>query len=82
MLAPLRFTSVLWLASAVSVAAQPRWWMNEPVRLLQTNLRKTDSTLDAKRLVKQVAEFPANTLLLNLSALLSLLFSQRFSACL
>jgi hypothetical protein len=30
---------MLWFASVVSVTAQPRWWMNEPVRLLQINLR-------------------------------------------
>ncbi len=44
---PIRFTLVLWLVSVASVTAQPRWWMNQPVRLLQTNLRETDSALDA-----------------------------------
>jgi hypothetical protein len=43
--------------------AQDRWWMDEPVRLVQTNLRETDSGLDPVRLVGQVADFPANTLL-------------------
>jgi hypothetical protein len=45
--------------------------MDEPVRLLQTNLRETDSTLDARRLVSQVAEFPANTLLLNMGGIVA-----------
>lgn len=40
-----------------------RWWMDEPVRLVQTNLREIDSGLDPERLVRQVADFPANTLL-------------------
>ena len=40
--------------------------MDKLVRLLQTNLRETDSTLDAQRLVKQVAAFPASSFLLNL----------------
>ena len=67
----IRFTLVLWLVSITSVVAQPRWWMDEPVRLLQTNLREIDSTLDAQRLVRQVAEFPANTLLLNLGGIVA-----------
>jgi len=46
-----------------SCLAQQRWWMEEPVRLVQTNLRETDSGLDPVRLVGQVADFPANTLL-------------------
>jgi hypothetical protein len=61
----------LWLVSFVSVTAQPRWWMEEPVRLLQTNLRETDSSLDAQRLVRQIAEFPANTLLLNMGGIVA-----------
>jgi hypothetical protein len=39
--------------------------MDEPVRLVQTNLRETDAGLDPARLVAQVAEFPANALLFN-----------------
>jgi hypothetical protein len=46
-----------------SCLAQQRWWMEEPVRVVQTNLRETDSGLDPVRLVGQVAEFPANALL-------------------
>ena len=46
-----------------SCLAQPRWWMEEPVRVVQTNLREIDSGLDPVRLVGQVAEFPAKTLL-------------------
>jgi hypothetical protein len=43
--------------------AQERWWMVEPVRLVQTNLRETDSGLDPARLIGQVADLSANTLL-------------------
>jgi hypothetical protein len=53
------------------VAAEARWWMDEPVRPIQTNLRETDSTLDPQRLVRQVAEFPANTLLFNLGGIVA-----------
>lgn len=61
------------LVGTVVVAAEPpaRWWMDEPVRLVQTNVRETDSTLDARRLVGQVAEFPANTLLFNMGGIVA-----------
>ncbi|MFB3825982.1 MAG: hypothetical protein ACE15B_04400 [Bryobacteraceae bacterium] len=38
------------------------WWMREPIRWLQTNLRETDAALDARRLVDQAADFRANVL--------------------
>jgi Hypothetical glycosyl hydrolase 6 len=55
------------------VAQKPpsRWWMDEPIRFLQTNLRETDSTVDPKTLVEQVASFPANTLLLNMGGIVA-----------
>ena len=44
--------------------AQPAgWWMTEPFRLVQTNLRETDTALNPKRLVQQLTDFPANVLL-------------------
>jgi hypothetical protein len=52
------------------VAAQ-KWWLDEPVRLVQTNLREVDGALDAQRLVRQVAEFPANALLFNLGGIVA-----------
>jgi hypothetical protein len=67
-----RLLSTLLAAGVPALAAaQSRWWMDEPVRLLQTNLRETDSTVDARRLVRQVAEFPANTLLFNLGGIVA-----------
>lgn len=39
------------------------WWLTEPISLLQTNLRETDSGLDAEALINGVKNFPANTLL-------------------
>jgi hypothetical protein len=45
--------------------------MDEPVRLVQTNLREIDSTIDGARLVQQVAEFPANTLLFNMGGIVA-----------
>ena len=67
-----RHTSALFLLIlSVTATGQPRWWMDEPIRLLQTNLRETDSTLDARRLVQQVADFPANTLLFNMGGIVA-----------
>lgn len=53
------------------LAAQPRWWMDEPVRLIQTNLRETDATLDASRLARQLAEFQANALLFGMGGIVA-----------
>lgn len=39
------------------------WWLTEPLSLIQTNLRETDSDLDPKTLVDEVKKFPASTLL-------------------
>src|SRR6266498_5048989 len=39
------------------------WWLTEPLSLIQTNLRETDSDLDPKTLVDEVKKFPFNTLL-------------------
>jgi hypothetical protein len=68
-------TAALVIACAVTgMAAQEpasRWWMDEPVRFLQTNLREADSTVDPKTLVEQVASFPANTLLLNMGGIVA-----------
>ncbi|MGH9372279.1 MAG: hypothetical protein ACRD15_12170 [Vicinamibacterales bacterium] len=51
--------------------AQSRWWLDEPVRFLQTNLSETDSTVDPKALVSAVVEFPANTFLVNMGGIVA-----------
>jgi hypothetical protein len=51
--------------------AQPRWWMDEPIRLVQTNLRETDTGLDPARLIRQVEEFPANALLFGMGGIVA-----------
>jgi hypothetical protein len=45
------------------LAAQEGWWMTEPIRWVQTNLRQVDAGLDAKRLTEQLSEMRANVLL-------------------
>lgn len=44
-------------------AAEEGWWMQEPIRWVQTNLRETDAGLNAARLVNQLADMRANVLL-------------------
>jgi hypothetical protein len=42
--------------------AQEGWWMREPIRWLQTNLRETDAALDPKKVVADAAALRANVL--------------------
>jgi Hypothetical glycosyl hydrolase 6 len=51
--------------------ADTRWWMNEPVRFLQTNLSETDSTVDPQALVAAVADVGANTFLMNMGGIVA-----------
>jgi len=65
----------IWLLvivlAASAQAQQKRWWMDEPIRLIQTNLRETDDALDPVRLVKQLEEFPANALLFGMGGIVA-----------
>jgi hypothetical protein len=63
---------VLWLLFGCLAAAQPKpagWWMTEPIRWVQTNLRQTDATLDARHLVDQLADMRANVLLFGMGGI-------------
>lgn len=63
---------ILPLLVALSAApAAPRWWMDTPVRLVQTNLREIDAGLDPRRLARQAAEFPANALLFGMGGIVA-----------
>jgi hypothetical protein len=44
---------------------KPRWWLTETVRCVQTNLRETDAGLDPERLIAQLRDLGANTILFN-----------------
>lgn len=65
----MRFFACLLLALSVFQAAGQKWWLTEPVSLIQTNLRETDSDLDPVRLVRQVKDFPANTILFSVGGI-------------
>jgi hypothetical protein len=74
-----RFWRILPACLAISLAvtpladaqepARPGWWMTEPIRLVQTNLRETDDTLDPKKLAQQLADFPANVILFGMGGI-------------
>ncbi len=54
---------------AASAWARDGWWMREPIRWVQTNLRQTDAGLDAARLVQQLAAMRANVLLMGMGGI-------------
>lgn len=51
--------------------AQEGWWMREPIRWVQTNLRQVDATLDARRLATQLADMRANVVLMGMGGIVS-----------
>ena len=54
-----------------AAAKTPGWWMTEPIRLVQTNLRETDTALDPGRLVSQLIDFRANCLLIGMGGIVA-----------
>ncbi len=62
---------ILALISAPSCRAEEGWWMQEPIRWIQTNLRETDAALDPQRLVDQLVDFRANVLLIGMGGIAS-----------
>ncbi|MFH0758611.1 MAG: family 10 glycosylhydrolase [Bacteroidota bacterium] len=66
--APLLFLCLGW-AIQNPLFSQENWWMEEPIRLVQTNLRETDSDLDAAALAQQIEDFPANTVLFGMGGI-------------
>jgi hypothetical protein len=54
-----------------SASAQEGWWMREPIRWVQTNLRQTDAALDPPTLVRQLADMRANVLLLGMGGIVA-----------
>jgi hypothetical protein len=50
-------------AAEPSQSAGPGWWMTEPIRWVQTNLRETDAALDPKKFIDDIANFNANVLM-------------------
>ena len=60
---------VILLATTLPVLSQEGWWMLQPIRWIQTNLRQTDANLDAKKLVSSLVDYRANVLLLGMGGI-------------
>lgn len=53
-------------------SGEPGWWMTEPIRWLQTNLRETDAALNPKQFIAEVASFNANVLMMSAGGITAL----------
>jgi hypothetical protein len=60
---------LLFFAGAGLFAQQPGWWMTEPLRWVQTNVREVDAGLDADKLVAEAARMRANVLHFNMGGI-------------
>lgn len=49
---------------------EPNWWLT-PQRMVQTNLREIDATMDIDQYVREVQEFGANTVLFNVGGIVA-----------
>ena len=54
-----------------ALPAQQGWWMREPLRWVQTNLREVDSASDPVMLVQEAVRFRANVLHINLGGIVA-----------
>jgi hypothetical protein len=62
---------LLTIVLGLPALAEEGWWMTEPVRWVQTNLRQTDAGLDARRLADQLEDMRANVLLLGMGGIVA-----------
>jgi hypothetical protein len=53
-------------------SAEPGWWMVEPIRWLQTNLRETNAALKPAQFIDDVANFNANVLMMSAGGITAL----------
>ena len=51
--------------------AEQGWWMKEPIRWVQTNLRETDAALDVNHLMDQLSDMRANVLLTGMGGIVA-----------
>lgn len=65
------FCCMAALIPIMNAANPARWWMDQPVRLVQTNLRETDAAVSPVRIVQRVADFPANALLIGMGGIVA-----------
>ena len=63
-------TLLFTTAFAQETATEPGWWMT-PHRMIQTNLREIDATMDIDLYVREVQEFGANVVLFNVGGIVA-----------
>jgi hypothetical protein len=68
---PSSHAAIALLSGQTSQGAGPGWWMTEPIRWLQTNLRETDAALAPKQFIADVANFNANVLMMSAGGITS-----------
>ena len=47
------------------------WWMQKPMRMIQTNLREIDASLDVEEYVQKLKEYSANVVLFNVGGIVA-----------
>ena len=60
----------LWSSARAEQPVQDKWWLT-PHRLLQTNLREIDATMDTDQYVREAKEFGANIVLFNVGGIVA-----------
>ena len=48
-----------------------KWWMEKPMRMIQTNLREIDAGLDVEALIESLVDFSADVLLFNVGGIVA-----------
>jgi hypothetical protein len=66
-----RILNLLMMLPLAASAQEEGWWMKEPLRWVQTNLREVDSGSDPKRLVEGAAALQANVLHVNMGGIVA-----------
>jgi len=59
------------LASVTTEGDTKAWWLTKPMRLVQTNLREIDATLDVETYMQHVRQFNANVVMINVGGIVA-----------
>jgi len=60
----------LWSSAWAEQPSQDKWWLQQQ-RMLQTNLREIDATMDIEKYVQEVKDFGANVVLFNVGGIVA-----------
>ncbi len=61
--------TVLCMSLACLLTAEQGWWMRQPIRWVQTNLRENDAAMQPGKFVAELADFDANAVLMALGGI-------------